>query len=135
MRYVKISQKELKNVAKLYESVMSNACHGLFFREGSAFGVEIAALAVKDRDKFFEIAGSELKERGWVEEVKFDGKTITAKGSIEASKAEEPTCHRLRGILRHLYEVYDNEKIYCSEQKCVSVGDKVCVFNIEPIDQ
>lgn len=135
MRYVKISKKELLNIAKLYESVMSNACHGLFFREGSAFGAEIAALANKDREKFFEIAKKELKERGWVEDITFNGNTITVKGSIEASKHEQPTCNRLRGILRHLYEAYGNEKIYCTEKKCISVGDEVCVFNIEPIEQ
>jgi len=134
MRYIKISQKELKKVAKLYESVMSNACHGLFFREGSVLGMEIVELAKKDRDKFFEIAKKELKERGWVEDIKFDGKTITVKGSIEASENKEPTCHRLRGILRYLYEAYGSERIYCSEKKCQSVGDKSCVFKIEPIE-
>jgi predicted hydrocarbon binding protein len=134
MRYIKISQKELEKVAKLYESVMSNACHGLFFREGSALGAEIVALANKDREKFFDIATEELKDRGWVEDVKFDGNKITVKGSIEASKGEEPTCHRLRGILRHLFEAYGNERLYCSEKKCVSVGDEACIFNIEPIE-
>lgn len=134
MRYVKISQKELKKIGKLYESVMSNACHGLFFREGSALGADIAALAMKKRDNFFEIAKNVLKERGWVEDVIFDGNKITVKGSIEVSKNEEPTCHRLRGILRHLYESYGTERIFCIEKKCESVGDKACIFNIEPIE-
>jgi len=86
MRHVKISKKELTNVAKLYESVMSNASHGLFFREGSVLGAEIAELAEKEREKFFEIAKKELVERGWVEDVKFDDGKVTVKGSIEVSK-------------------------------------------------
>ena len=40
-RLVKISQEELDSVRKLYESVMSYACHGLFFREGMVLADEI----------------------------------------------------------------------------------------------
>ncbi len=133
MRYVKISQRELENIKKLYESVMSNACHGLFYKEGSVFGAEIAAAAIEDMDNFFEIAKKVLKERNWVEDITFKKNKITVKGSIEVSKGELATCHRLRGILRHLTEVYRAERIYCVEKKCESMGDKACVFHIEPI--
>lgn len=134
MRHIKISQKELINVRKLYESVMSNACHGLFFREGSVFGAEIANEALKDREKFFDIAGNVLKERGWLEDVTFNDDIITVKGSIEVAEGDAPTCHRLRGVLRHLYEAYRNERVYCVEKNCQSKGDKTCVFNIEHIE-
>ena len=134
MQHVKITKKELKNIGKLYESVMSNACHGLFFREGAAYGAEIAAKAMENKEMFWEIAEKELKERGWVEEITFDDDTITVMGSIEASKGEEPSCHRLRGILRHLFETHRNEKLFVVEQSCEGQGNDSCVFAIEPID-
>ena len=120
---------------KLYESVMSNACNGLFFSEGRVFGEEIADSAEEDRENFFEVAKKELIERGWIEDISFDGDTITVKGSIEVSNGDQPTCHRLRGIIRHLFEVYRNERGYCVEKKCESMGDGNCVFLIEPMKQ
>ncbi len=134
MRHVKISKNELQNVAKLYEGVMSNACNGLFFREGTAYGSEIAALAEKEKDSYWETAKTELIERGWVEDIRFKKNEIAVKGSIEASEAKEPTCHRLRGILRHLFETRRGEKLFISEKKCTSMGHKACVFVIEPIE-
>ncbi|UCE73435.1 MAG: hypothetical protein JSV56_10445 [Methanomassiliicoccales archaeon] len=134
MRYTKISQKEFSNIRKLYESVMSNACNGLFFSEGRCYGDEIAEKALKDKENFFAIAKKELIDRGWVEDVSFKGDTITVKGSIEVMENEHPTCHRLRGILRHLYEVHRKERGYCVEKKCQSVGDEACVFLIEPMN-
>ncbi len=133
MPYVKISQKELEGQRKLYESVMSSACHGLFFREGSVFGAAIAEEALKDKEHYFEIVKKELVERGWVEDAIFEEDTITVKGSIEAVKNGLPGCHRLRGILRHIYETYKNDRIHCVEQKCESVGDGNCIFKMESI--
>jgi predicted hydrocarbon binding protein len=135
MRYAKISKREFIKIRSLYESVMSNACNGLFFSEGRVFGEEIAEMAEEDRDNFFDVAKKELIERGWIEEISFDGDTITVKGSIEAINGEQATCHRLRGILRHLFEVYRNERGYCLEKKCESVGDENCVFLIESMKQ
>ena len=134
MRHVRISQTELRNLRKLYEGVMSHACHGLFFREGALIGAEIVDLAIKDREKFFEVAKKELVERGWLQDVTFGDNKITVKGSIEVSENDVPTCHRLRGIMRHLYEAYQSQRIHCVEKKCESVGDEDCVFNIEPIE-
>ena len=57
-----------------------------------------------------------------------DGEIV--KGSIEASRGDQPTCHRLRGILRKLYEVYMDKKIYCQEVECESTGKDRCVFKI-----
>ena len=134
MRYVKISQKELEEQRKLYESVMSNACHGLFFREGIVFGPELSAAAMEDRGTYFEKIKEALVERGWVEDIMFKGSEITALGSIEVSSGQEPTCHRLRGIIRHIYEAFNNERLYCSEIQCASTGGDACVFKIEPIE-
>ena len=134
MRYVKISQKELEEQRKLYESVMSNACHGLFFREGIVFGPEMSAAAIEDKDNYFDKVKEALIEKGWVEDVLFDGDNIRVKGSIEVSSSEEPTCHRLRGILRHVYQTYSDERRYCSETECTSTGADACIFKIESID-
>jgi predicted hydrocarbon binding protein len=123
MRYAKISKDEFIKMRKLYESVMSNACNGLFFSEGRVFGEEIADTAEEDRDNFFEVAKKELIDRGWLEDITFEDNTITVKGSIEVVESDQPTCHRLRGILRHLFEVYRNERGYCVEKKCESTGD------------
>jgi predicted hydrocarbon binding protein len=131
MRCIKISQDELNSMKKLYESVMSNACHGLFFREGSVFGKEIASMAQDDRDNFMAVAKNSLIERGWLEDITFNGNMVTVKGSIEVSKESSPTCHRLRGILRYLYETYKNERIYCLEEKCESMGHEACIFTIK----
>ena len=135
MRYAKISKGEFIKMRKLYESVMSNACNGLFFSEGRVFGEEIADSAEDDRENFFEVAKKELIERGWIEDISFKGDTITVKGSIEVLNGDQPTCHRLRGIIRHLFEVYRNERGYCVEKKCESMGDDNCVFLIEPMKQ
>ena len=134
MRYVKISQKELEEQRKLYESVMSNACHGLFFREGIVFGPELSAAAMEDRGTYFDKVKESLIERGWVEDIVFKGSEITVLGSIEVSSGQVATCHRLRGIIRHIYEAFNNERQYCSEIQCASTGGEACVFKIEPID-
>ena len=52
LRYVKINQDELHKIKDLYEGVMSHACHGLFFKEGSVIGADMAEDALKDRSKF-----------------------------------------------------------------------------------
>lgn len=133
MRYVKISQKELDEQRKLYESVMSNACHGLFFREGIVFGPEMTSRAEVDKDHFFDKVKETLIERGWVEDITFNGNDITVKGSIEASTSDTATCHRLRGILRHIYQAYTSERLHCSETQCASTGGEACIFKIESI--
>ena len=132
VRLVKISQEDLQKVQELYLSVMSKACHGLFFREGFVYGGSIAEAAIEDRGRFFELATNELTEKGWVESITFNEKTVTANGSIESYiSSDEPSCHRLRGIIRKLYEVYTTERVFCSEASCVSKGDPQCVFTLE----
>jgi predicted hydrocarbon binding protein len=134
VRYIKISQDELIAIRKLYESMMSSACHGLFFREGRIIGNEISVLAMENEEKFFEKAGEELKSRGWVKEIEFNDKNVVVKGSVEAAESPEPTCHRLRGIIRHLYEVNQKGRMHCIEEKCEGMGDQNCIFKIELIE-
>jgi len=130
-RFVKIDQAELRQIKELYEGVMSHACHGLFFKEGSVIGSDMAQEALKDRTHFFDRAGQILKERGWVEEIAFSEHEVVAKGSIEVSSSDIPTCHRLRGILREFYERFKGGRVKCTEEMCASTGGPECHFRIE----
>ncbi len=131
MRYVKLNHEDLRKVMELYEGVMSHACHGLFFKEGSVLGSDLAAEALKDRPHYFERAGQILKDRGWVEGVSFkDGEAVVT-GSIEVVPSDIPTCHRLRGILREFYERFKGSRVKCTEESCASVGQSECRFRIE----
>jgi predicted hydrocarbon binding protein len=129
-RHVMISQEELKSIRELYEGVMSIASHGLFFKEGSIIGIGVASIANHDRATYFETCRRVLREKNWVKDVQFGADTVTVFGSIEASRGESPTCHRLRGILRKIYEVYMDKRIYCQETECESTGNDKCQFKI-----
>ena len=133
LRYVKIDQAELRQIKELYEGVMSHACHGLFFKEGSVIGTDMAEEALKDRAHFFERVGHILEERGWVEEIRFTEHEVIAKGSIEVSPSDIPTCHRLRGILREFYERFKGGRVKCTEESCASTGQKECRFRVEEV--
>lgn len=129
-RHVMISQEELKDIRELYEGVMSNASHGLFFKEGSIIGIGIASIANRDRKTYFETCQRVLRDKNWVKGIEFHDDTVTVEGSIEASRGDQPTCHRLRGIIRKIYEVYMDKKIYCQETECESMGSGHCTFKI-----
>jgi predicted hydrocarbon binding protein len=131
MRSVKLNQTELHKIKELYEGVMSHACHGLFFKEGSVIGSDMAAEALKDRAHFHERAGQILKERGWLEEITFKDGEVIVKGSIEVAPSDIPTCHRLRGILREFDERFKGTRVKCTEEACASVGQSECHFRIE----
>ena len=133
MRSVKINQAELHRIQELYEGVMSHACHGLFFKEGSVIGSDMADEALKDRSKYFERAGELLKERGWIEEATFSPTEVVVKGSIEVAPSDIQTCHRLRGILREFYERFKGGRVKCTEEMCASTGHADCRFRIEEL--
>jgi predicted hydrocarbon binding protein len=132
MRFVKISQEEILATRKLYESVMSYACHGLFHREGKAVGRGVADIALKNPSEYFETTKNILVGRGWVQEMVFDGTTVTARGSIEVVPGSDTeTCHRLQGILAMIYEAERGERLVCVEEECESTGADKCLFRIE----
>jgi len=134
MKFVKISQSEFEEIRKLYEGVMSQACYGLFFREGMILGEEIAKIAQQEPEKYFEICANLLRARGWVDNVVFEESTAVAEGSVEASNsADGPTCHRLRGIVKKVYETSSHRRLHCDEIECISKGDKHCVFRVEQL--
>ena len=129
MRFIRISQEEMHKIRRLYESVMSHACHGLFYREGEALGKEIVKMANEDKENFLETAGRLIKGRGWVDEIGFMDDRIIAKGSFEGKEGlESPSCHRLRGMVHAILEEHTGKKLVCLEEKCVSIGDPYCEF-------
>jgi len=132
MRYVKILQEDLADVTKLYESVMSHACHGLFFREGSVYGARIVKEALKNNGDFFGNVKKILIESGWVEDISFGEYDVEVKGSFEhIPNAGIATCHRLRGIIKEVYETHYHKKVHCIESECVSMGNERCLFKVE----
>jgi predicted hydrocarbon binding protein len=131
MRWVKINQDDLGKVRDLYESVMAHACHGLFFKEGGILGREVAEAALQDKDNYFQKAAEILKERGWVEEIEFGPDSVKVKGSFEATGREGPSCHRLRGIIRELYERKSSTRVNCQEEECASTGKEYCHFLVK----
>lgn len=136
MRFVKLSQREFKQIRKLYESVMSQACYGLFYREGMILGDEMALIAQQEPEEYFEVCAKLLKAKGWVEDVKFENGLATVTGSIEALEPDQVgkcSCHRMRGILRKIYEGHRHKQMHCEEVECVAKGDKQCVFRLEEV--
>ncbi len=128
---MKISQPEIEAVRRLYESVMSYACHGLFFREGLSLGADIAEMAAKAGD-YYESCRRILIGRGWVEDITLGSEEVKVAGSIEASPGVgEETCHRLKGIISKIYEAEKSKRLKFAEVKCVSKGAPECVFRVE----
>jgi V4R domain len=131
VRFVKVSQEELDSVRKLYESVMSYACHGLFFREGMVLAEEVTKTLPLGEDPLD--AGKKLiLDRGWAEEVSFTDSGARVRGSIEAMPgADMETCHRLRGLLSKLLEAKTKQRVRLAEVECISTGGRECVFERE----
>ena len=135
MRFVRISQKELEDLRHLYESVMSHASHGLFYREGETIGRELVGMADSNSETFLETASRLIKGRGWVEELVFSETRVIAKGSIEGSPGtSEATCHRLRGMIHVIMEKHTGKKLLCLEDKCLSLGDNQCEFILREME-
>lgn len=130
-RVVQISQAELDSVRRLYEGVMSYACHGLFFREGMALADQMLKDATDGKDPL-AVGRTLLLERGWAEDVRFDERTVRVRGSIEASPGSEvETCHRIRGILSKVLEAKSKARVRLHEVECVSTGGRECRFEPE----
>lgn len=130
MKFVKISQTEIGNIRTLYEGVMANASHGLFYREGILTGTEIVRIARDEDGDLLQTASRLLIARGWAEKVEFSDSGVVVQGSIEAGNANEPTCHRLRGVFKRLFEAASHKKVLCEEENCESCGSPNCVFKI-----
>lgn len=116
---------------KLYESVMSYACHGLFFREGMVLADELLKGAPPGQDPL-AVGRQVLLDRGWAEDILFTDRGAKVRGSIEISLGSEmETCHRLRGILSKVLEAKTKQRVRLNEVECVSTGARECVFERE----
>lgn len=128
-RYLRYSKGELVDIKKLYESVMSFAAHGMFYRMGKIMGKRIAGESKQSKD-FFKSAASALEEEGWAEVVEFKGTEVVVKGSIESKNGPEPSCHLLRGVITCLYEEKSGASVSCAEVECESSGASRCLFKV-----
>jgi predicted hydrocarbon binding protein len=123
-RSIKLRREELVEIKKLYETVMTFASHGMFYRSGRIIGDRLMRTVGKDLGR---IRDALIKE-GWVADISFEGDTISVTGSIEIMNSDSPTCHMLRGILAKIFEERSGKDVYCHERRCVSKGDEKCVF-------
>ncbi len=131
MKFVKLSQDELREIADFYKEVMSTAYEGLFFREGKVVGRGIMNVISQD-DDFREKASKLIKARGWVDNIELEDRSAVAEGSVEVTEdADQATCHRLRGILAVIYEEGTGNMVEVEEVECESTGGDRCKFEIE----
>ena len=135
MKFVKISQTEMGNIRTLYEGVMASASHGLFYREGILTGSEIVRIARDEEGDLLDTASRLLIARGWAETVEFGDGDVEVHGSIEVGNSSQPTCHRLRGVFKRLYEAAEHKKVLCEEEECESLGSGSCVFKITNLEE
>ena len=126
-RHIKLRKDELVEIKNLYETVMTFASHGMFYRTGRIVGNGLVKNAGTELTR---VRDAMIKE-GWATDINFDGDVITVTDSIEASSSDAPTCHMLRGVLAKLFEERTGKDVYCHERKCVSKGDESCVFVID----
>ncbi len=131
MKFVKISQKELKEMAKFYEGVMATAYEGLFYREGKVIGKGIIEVLDAD-DGFMNRAEKLVQARGWVTDLSLEDEKAYADGSVEVDDTSATkTCHRLRGIISSVYEKKTGKMVDVKETGCQSLGSERCEFEIE----
>jgi predicted hydrocarbon binding protein len=126
-RSIRLRREELLEIKRLFETVMTFASHGMFYRSGRIIGDRLIRAAGTELLRVKEI----LIKEGWATDIVFEGDTITVIGSIETSSSDSPTCHMLRGILAKVFEERTGKDVYCHERKCVSKGDDKCVFVID----
>ncbi|MFY9606706.1 MAG: V4R domain-containing protein [Thermoplasmata archaeon] len=126
-RAIRLRREELVEIKRLYETVMTFASHGMFYRSGRIVGDRIIRSSGTD---LLRVKESLIRE-GWVTNIDFEGDTITVVGSIEVTNSDSPTCHMLRGLLAKVFEERSGKDVYCHERKCVSKGDDRCVFVID----
>ncbi|MCU0851710.1 MAG: hypothetical protein MUC90_00420 [Thermoplasmata archaeon] len=126
-RAIRLRREELVEIKKLYETVMTFASHGMFYRSGRIIGDRLIRAVGSDLGKVKDA----LIREGWVTDIVFEGDTISVAGSIEVSNSDSPTCHMLRGMLAKVFEERTGKDVYCHERRCVSKGDDKCVFVID----
>ncbi|MDI6917356.1 MAG: hypothetical protein QMC80_06120 [Thermoplasmatales archaeon] len=107
MRYVKISEAEMKKTRNVYDEVLSATASTLLFSVGHIIGKEIVK-EIKGEKDFFKKVSETLKDRGWVKDIAFEKKKVSIVKPAEGNK-----CDRLKGIISAVYEAYYNHPVYC----------------------
>jgi len=123
MRYVKISEADLKKTRNVYDEVLSGTASTLLFSVGHVIGKGIVK-EIKDKKDFFKKASELMKELGWVKDIVFRDRNATVTDPAEGNK-----CDRLRGIISAVYEAYYNQPVYCTMTK-----GKGCTFMIAVLE-
>ena len=126
-RSIRLRREELLEIKRLFETVMTFASHGMFYRSGRIIGGRVIRSAGTELIRIKEI----LIKEGWATDISFEGDTVEVVGSVEASSSDSPTCHMLRGIIAKVFEERTGKDVYCHERKCTSKGDDRCVFVID----
>jgi predicted hydrocarbon binding protein len=126
-RAIRLRKDEIVEVKNLFETVMTFASHGMFYRSGRIMADNVVKAAGTDLGRIKDA----LIREGWATDVDFDGDVVTVAGSIEVTSSDAPTCHVLRGIMAKVFEERTGKDVYCHERKCVSKGDDRCVFVID----
>ncbi len=134
MKTITITARDMKKIRELYEGIIGNASHGLFCQEGQAIA-ETIFLELEGQEITMELIASKLKELGWAEDILFADEEVDIVGSPEAAYSNKtPTCHRMRGILRVIYEKKTNCSVKVVEKKCAAQGNDKCVFSVEKVN-
>ena len=128
MRFIKLSKKNVQEINSYFQSIMSNAHEGVFYRAGKVIGKDLKDIVDEaDKDRLEKI----IKARGWVDSIDLDNEVAVVEGSIEVNEElDSPTCHMLRGIICGIQPEEPGMMIEVEEVKCESVGDDHCEFKI-----
>ncbi|MEF8874669.1 MAG: V4R domain-containing protein [Candidatus Thermoplasmatota archaeon] len=130
MRFVKLSEEEVKNVSQFYQNMIGDAREILLYLSGKAVGEKISE-HISDEEPL-KRAGNMIKGRGWTEEITLEKERAVANGSIEIDKSlDRPSCNMIRGILCGVYEKTTGEIIEVDEVRCESLNDENCEFKIK----
>ncbi|MFP3871964.1 MAG: V4R domain-containing protein [Candidatus Natronoplasma sp.] len=131
MRFVKLSDEDIKNISRFYQNMIGDAREILLYLWGKAVGENIIDQLSND-SKPLKRASNMLKGRGWAEEIILEKKSAIVKGSIEIDKSlDTPSCNIIRGILSGIYEGATGDLVEVEEVKCESIGDEHCEFEIK----
>lgn len=131
MRFVKLSEDDIKGMATSYQNLIAEAWELLFFLWGKEIGKEIWG-HISEKEEPLKRAADLIEGRGWAEKILLEEEMVIAKDCIETHKSyDSPSCHILRGIISAIHEKSTRKLIEVEEVKCESLGDEHCEFKIK----
>lgn len=131
MRFVKLSEEDIKRIANSYQNLIAEAWELLFYLWGKEMGKEMW-MHISDSDEPLKRAADLIEGRGWVEKIFLEEKMVIVKDCIETNKSyDSPSCHILRGIISAIHEESTRKLVEVEEVKCESLDDEHCEFKIE----